>query len=80
MIKVILKGFELASGLRVNFSKSCHIGTNVDSVVLETSTDFLHFRFNILPFKYHGRLLDTNPLLESSWEPLISFITRRLVS
>jgi len=32
-LKTFLQGFEIASGLKVNFFKSCLIGVNVSSIL-----------------------------------------------
>jgi hypothetical protein len=41
-LKAILRGFELASDLKVNFSKICLIGVNVPNGFMETTCDFLN--------------------------------------
>lgn len=50
-IKVILQDFKLASSQRIHFSQSSMIGVDVDFVFSNYVNDFLHFRFEILPFK-----------------------------
>jgi hypothetical protein len=41
-LKVILRGFELASGLKVNFWKSCIMGVNVSGEFLHMASEFLN--------------------------------------
>ncbi|MCH93254.1 LINE-1 reverse transcriptase like, partial [Trifolium medium] len=41
-LKALLRGFELASGLKVNFWKSCLIGVNVSPTFMTTACDFLN--------------------------------------
>ncbi|XP_058776499.1 uncharacterized protein LOC131650805 [Vicia villosa] len=40
-LKVILRGFELISGLKINFSKSSVMGVNVGDWILDAATNFL---------------------------------------
>lgn len=51
-IKAILRGFELASGLFMNFSKSSLTGVNSDHNFLDLACEFLHCRKEYLSFKY----------------------------
>ncbi|MCI16022.1 LINE-1 reverse transcriptase like, partial [Trifolium medium] len=41
-LKAVLRGFELASGLRVNFWKSCLIGINVSDNFMDLACTFLN--------------------------------------
>jgi hypothetical protein len=79
-MKVILKWFELVSGLKVNFSKSCLMGVNVSSSFLEGSASFLHCKLGSLPFTYLGLPVGANPRLASTWDPVIKTIEKRLNS
>lgn len=60
-IKVVLKSFDLASGVKVNFVESCMFGVNVDRIFLDLVEDFLHYKVSSFPFKYCGLLLGENP-------------------
>jgi hypothetical protein len=40
-LKAIIRGFEMASGLKVNFWKSCLVGVNVSNDFLTLASDFL---------------------------------------
>jgi hypothetical protein len=42
-LKAILRGYEMASRLKVNFSKSCLIGVNVSSAFMDMACDFLNW-------------------------------------
>jgi hypothetical protein len=53
-IKVILRSFELVSGMRINFVKSKLYGINVDTNFLEAGSSFLNCRADILPLKFLG--------------------------
>jgi hypothetical protein len=50
-LKALLKGFELASGFKVNFSKSWLIGIYVQREFMEMACNFLGCSENNLPFK-----------------------------
>lgn len=51
-IKTILRCFELALGLRVNFAKSCIMDINVDPSFIGMVANFLHCSIGSIPFKY----------------------------
>jgi hypothetical protein len=79
-LKAILRGFELASGLRVNFWKSCLIGVNVSNDFLFMASDFLNCKIGSLPFKYLGLPVGAKPRLSSTWAPMVDSIWKRLGS
>ncbi|CAJ2644334.1 unnamed protein product [Trifolium pratense] len=60
-LKAILRVFEMASGLKVNFWKSGLIGVNVSSTFMEMTCTFLNCRFGSIPFKYLGLPIGANP-------------------
>jgi hypothetical protein len=60
-LKAMLRGFEMVSGLKVNFWKSCLIGVNVDDDFLHMATEFLNCRRGSIPFKYLGLPVGANP-------------------
>jgi hypothetical protein len=53
-LKAILRGFELASGLKVNFSKSSLMGVNVLNLFMDMACNFLNCKRGALPFVYLG--------------------------
>jgi hypothetical protein len=79
-LKAILRGFELASGLKVNFWKSGLIGINVPSTFLEMACNFLNCKLGSLPFKYLGLPIGANPKSPSTWVPLLEHLRNRLLS
>jgi hypothetical protein len=79
-LKAILRGFELASGLKVNFSKSCLMGVNVPNVFLDMACDFLNCKLGVVPFMYLGLPVGANPRRKATWEPLITHLRKRLRS
>jgi hypothetical protein len=79
-LKEILRGFEMASGLKVNFWKSDLMGINVSLTFLESACIFLNCRLGTLPFKYLGLPIGANPKSLSTWEPLLDQLKSRLFS
>jgi len=47
-LKALLRGFEMVSGLKVNFHKSCLMGVNVLADFLEMASDFLHLEWVLI--------------------------------
>jgi hypothetical protein len=70
----MLRGFELASGLRVNFWKSCIIGVNVSDNFMEVACNFLNCIRGGISFKYLGLPMGANPRRLSTWDPLVEKI------
>jgi hypothetical protein len=77
-LKAILRGFELVSGLKVNYWKSSLMGVNVSQEFLELASTFLNCKTSSIPFVYLGLLVGANPRRVSTWEPLLESIRRRL--
>lgn len=74
----LLRFFEIASGLKINLSKSGLAGINVDSQVLtafalSAGCQSLHW-----PLVYLGIPLGGNPRALSFWDPVVSKISKRL--
>ncbi|KAK3206960.1 hypothetical protein Dsin_021006 [Dipteronia sinensis] len=76
----ILRCFELATGLRINFYKSCVVnvrkGGNNDSVW----ADCFGCNKADLPISYLGFPLGARPLAKTFWNPLMSRLEKRLAS
>jgi hypothetical protein len=79
-MKALLRGFELASGLKVNFWKSCLIGVNVDDNFMEMACAFLNCIRGGILFKYLGLPVGANPRRMSTWDPLVDKIRKKLNS
>lgn len=71
VLKSILRIFELASGLRVNFHKSGLIGFKTNHGSILHAANIL---IGVLPFKFLGILVGANPRRSSTWAPLINTI------
>ncbi|CAK8537440.1 unnamed protein product [Lathyrus sativus] len=54
--KAVLRAFELTSGLKINFSKSCPYGIGVDPAFLVAAEEFLHCKSGRLSFNFLGLL------------------------
>lgn len=80
VMKAVLRCFELVSGLKINFHKSCLMGVNVDNHFLSSAAEFMNCRVAAMPFKYLGLSVGANPRLVSTWQPLIDALVRRLSS
>jgi hypothetical protein len=77
-LKAILRGFEMTSGLKVNFFKSCIVGVNISNEFLGMASNFLNCRIGRTPFKYLGLMVGGNPRSISTWEPMLHTIRCRL--
>lgn len=66
-LKAVLRGFELVSGLKVNFHKSCIYGVNVGSEFLLAAGNFLSCSTGNIPFTYLGLPIGANPRKASTW-------------
>jgi hypothetical protein len=79
-LKAILRGFELASGLKVNFWKSCLMGVNVPSSFMGMACNFLNCKYGEIPFVYLGLPVGANLRRCSTWDSLIDQLRNRLRS
>ncbi|MCI07614.1 LINE-1 reverse transcriptase like, partial [Trifolium medium] len=80
VLNAVLRGFEMASGLKVNFWKSCVMGVNVSNEFLVLAADFLNCRVGRMPFNYLGLPVGANPRKMSTWEPMLVVVRGRLRS
>ena len=77
-IKAILRMFELASGLKVNFHKSKLAGIKVGRSSLETYARSLICGLIQVPFKYLDLKVGGNPRRTQFWEPVVDKVKARL--
>ncbi|PNX71762.1 cysteine-rich receptor-like protein kinase, partial [Trifolium pratense] len=77
-IKVLLRSFELVSGLKINFLKSKFYGVNVDTRFLDAGSSFLSCRSDVTPFKFLGIPVGANPRRRETWKPVVEAMTKRL--
>lgn len=66
--------------LHVNFTKRFLNGINFYFFFWDLVEEFLHCKIESFPIKYSGLHICVNPHMESSWEPLISLLSIRLVT
>ena len=78
ILKALLRGYELVSGLRINFAKS-QFGITGGGVnwALEAA-NILHCRQLEYPFLYLGIPIGANPSSQLVWEPLINKFKSKL--
>jgi hypothetical protein len=79
-MKSLLRGFELVSGLKINFFKSSLIGINVDDGFMSMACNFLNCSEGRVPFNYLGLPVGANPRSLSTWEPLVEKLSGKLNS
>ena len=79
-LKALLRGFEMVSGLKVNFHKSCLMGVNISANYLEMASTFLNCRVGSVPFMYLWLSVGENPNKMSTWEPVLERISTKLNS
>jgi hypothetical protein len=77
-LKAILRGFEMASGLKVNFWKSSLMGINVSQEFMTLASTFLNCKTRVVSFKYLGLPVGANPRRMMTWEPLLESLRKRL--
>ncbi|KAK2654439.1 hypothetical protein Ddye_014295 [Dipteronia dyeriana] len=74
----ILKCFELSSGLKINFHKSCVVGIRKSSLRREEWASYFKCKLSSFPFNYLGRHLGAKPSTKVFWKDLISWVESRL--
>ena len=77
-LKAILRGFELASGLKINFHKSKLAGINIQSNIVDCFTKILNCTKMGIPFKYMGIEVGGNPRKKHFWKPVLNKLKARL--
>jgi len=77
-MKAILRGFEIASGLKINFHKSRLVGINVENTSLSCYSKILNCGLLRYPFKYLGLEVGGNPRKKVFWEPVLTKLKARL--
>ncbi|GJX32886.1 putative RNA-directed DNA polymerase [Tanacetum coccineum] len=76
----ILRCFHLASGLKVNFSKSRFFGIGVTTSESHHMASILCFQPSMLPCSFLGLPIGANMNKASSWKPIIEKFHKRLSS
>ncbi|XP_058761237.1 uncharacterized protein LOC131634589 [Vicia villosa] len=77
-IKVLLRGFELVSELKVNFHKSNFYGTHIGDWFINSATKFLACKKGCFPFKFLGIWVGEGANKKKVWQEVIGKIKSRL--
>lgn len=77
-IKAILRGFELFSGLKINFDKSMFGAFRVSELWVQNSATIINSRLLVFPFVYLGLLIGANLRRAETWEPIVAKFQRKL--
>lgn len=78
VMKCILRCFEMVSGLKVNFYKSCVMGIKESNSTTNLVASLLNCKVGTIPFKFLGILVGANPRRASTWNGVIQTIRSRL--
>ena len=70
-IKVILRSFELVSGLKINFSKSSFGTIRMSESWKVDAARYLNCRLLAIPFLYLGLPIGANPRRSDTWDPIV---------
>lgn len=68
---MVLRSFELASGLKINFSKSNIMGIKIEEERLKATSIFFAGCIGKIPFKFLGIPVGASPRRFNTWEPVI---------
>ncbi|GKV04742.1 hypothetical protein SLEP1_g16855 [Rubroshorea leprosula] len=79
-VKTIMRIFELASGLKINFGKSHLMGVGVAESWQTEMAYRLHCKEGELPFVYLGIPIGGNNRRKSMWQPMVQSVERKLAS
>ena len=77
-IKVILRCYEFAFGLKINFHKFKLAVINVERNTHDCYAKTLNCTQMMIPFKYLGLVVRGNPRKKHFWEPIFNKIRARL--
>ncbi|PWA47507.1 RNA-directed DNA polymerase, eukaryota [Artemisia annua] len=76
----MLRVFQLASGLKINLTKSKLIGIGVDYIEVHQIAEMIGCSASHLPFIYLGVPVGCNMNRINSWKPMIDKVTKKLSS
>ncbi|XP_058783774.1 uncharacterized mitochondrial protein AtMg01250-like [Vicia villosa] len=77
-MKVLLRGFELVSGLKINFHKSNFFGVHIGDWLLNSATSFLSCKKGSFPFKFLGIWISDCGRRKRVWKDVVDNIKSRL--
>lgn len=77
--KGILRSFELASGLKIKFHKSCIMGIKDSVSIMDQIAAYMNYKVGSVPFKFLGILVGANPRKASTWSSVVQSMRSRLL-
>lgn len=80
VIKSLLRCFEFATGLKVNFFKSRCGAIGVDEIDVRALAGILHCRVLTFPFVHLGIPIKANSKRRSTWRPIVDKYVKKLSS
>ncbi|XP_058752127.1 uncharacterized protein LOC131625264 [Vicia villosa] len=78
--KVIFRGFELMSGMKVNFHKSNIYGINMSELSMLSASSFLSCNIDVFPCKFIGVMIGDIPRKAYLWKHLVNNLRNKLSS
>lgn len=79
-MKALLRGFQMVSILSVNMSKSKLYGVGIKEQFMQIASIFLNCKTDVLPFKFLGIVVGTNPRRVEAWDTVVNQMRRKLAS
>jgi len=77
-LKSFLRGFELVSGLKVDFYNSKLYGINLEDQFLNAASAFLSCSIDEFPFCFLGLPVGANPRRCDTWKPVVDAMKKKL--
>ena len=78
-IKIILRSFELASSLKINFAKNCFGAIGKSDQWRKEDVEYLNCSMLSMSFMYLGIPIGANPRRNELWDPIIRKCEIKLV-
>ena len=78
VIKAILRAFELASGLKINYAKSSFGAVGKSEQWCKEAAELLNCKILHIPFTYLGIPIGANPRRSELWDPIVRKFERKL--
>lgn len=76
--KVMLRNFELVSGLKINFAKSSFGAIGMPEQWMNSVVSYLNCRLFFVPFPYMDIPIGANPSRSGTWDPIVNKCERKL--
>ncbi|XP_028184939.1 uncharacterized protein LOC114371809 [Glycine soja] len=79
-IKIILRSFELASSLKINFAKNCFGAIGKSDQWRKEDVEYLNCSMLSMSFMYLGIPIGANPRRNELWDPIIRKVPTKVVN